>query len=318
MFRPRPPLERLEPWPQPRPQRPPGGLGATLAALRAAGALGGAGEEEQEEPGEAAEGGGAGRAYMRPGPPGRADRRERRREALRRRAAAELQRRADEWAPPRERPEATGDPFRTLFVGRLAYGCSEEELRAAMERFAAVDRVVIVKDLAGKPRGYGFVEFREAEGMKSAYRRTNHLEIAGRRVVVDVERGRTVKGWLPRRAGGGLGGESRAPRPTKRELKRLNQLQGQNSRPGWGAPPPRGPGAYSGAGFGGRGRFEDEAELERARRRRDDRDRRDRDRDRERGYGERERRDHRERRDYRERERDYRGRERERDYRDRR
>ena len=138
-------------------------------------------------------------------------------------------------------------------MGRLAYGCSEEELRAAMERFAAVDRVVIVKDLAGKPRGYGFVEFREAEGMKSAYRRTNHLEIAGRRVVVDVERGRTVKGWLPRRAGGGLGGESRAPRPTKRELKRLNQLQGQNSRPGWGAPPPRGPGAYSGAGFGGRG-----------------------------------------------------------------
>lgn len=31
-------------------------------------------------------------------------------------------------------------------------------------------------------------------------------KIDGRRVVVDVERGRTVKGWRPRRLGGGLGG----------------------------------------------------------------------------------------------------------------
>merc|ERR1712226_1091985 len=33
--------------------------------------------------------------------------------------------------------------------------------------------------------------------------------IDGRRVLVDVERGRTVKGWLPRRLGGGLGGTRR-------------------------------------------------------------------------------------------------------------
>merc|ERR1711892_848707 len=34
-------------------------------------------------------------------------------------------------------------------------------------------------------------------------------KIDGRRVLVDVERGRTVKGWLPRRLGGGLGGTRR-------------------------------------------------------------------------------------------------------------
>merc|ERR1712066_518992 len=34
-------------------------------------------------------------------------------------------------------------------------------------------------------------------------------KIDGRRVLVDVERARTVKGWLPRRLGGGLGGTRR-------------------------------------------------------------------------------------------------------------
>ena len=29
--------------------------------------------------------------------------------------------------------------------------------------------------------------------------------LSGRRVMVDVERGRTVEGWLPRRLGGGRG-----------------------------------------------------------------------------------------------------------------
>lgn len=31
------------------------------------------------------------------------------------------------------------------------------------------------------------------------------LKIEGRRILVDVERGRTVTGWKPRRLGGGLG-----------------------------------------------------------------------------------------------------------------
>jgi U1 small nuclear ribonucleoprotein 70kDa len=34
-------------------------------------------------------------------------------------------------------------------------------------------------------------------------------KIDGKRVLVDVERARTVKGWLPRRLGGGLGGTRR-------------------------------------------------------------------------------------------------------------
>lgn len=41
---------------------------------------------------------------------------------------------------------------------------------------------------------------------KAAYKDADGLKILGRRILVDVERARTVKGWKPRRLGGGLGG----------------------------------------------------------------------------------------------------------------
>lgn len=48
---------------------------------------------------------------------------------------------------------------------------------------------------------------------------TDGRKIEGRRIKVDVERGRTVEGWKPRRLAGGLGGEGRLPRePKKKKL----------------------------------------------------------------------------------------------------
>ena len=79
-------------------------------------------------------------------------------------------------------------------------------------------------------RGYAFVEFERVEDMKAAYKRADGRRISSkgpagssRRVLVDVERGRTVEGWLPRRLGGGKGGGSearRAPREPTGERKR--------------------------------------------------------------------------------------------------
>ena len=42
--------------------------------------------------------------------------------------------------------------------------------------------------------------------LAAAYKQADGRKIDGRRVVVDVERGRTVNNWLPRKLGGGLGG----------------------------------------------------------------------------------------------------------------
>jgi U1 small nuclear ribonucleoprotein 70kDa len=46
--------------------------------------------------------------------------------------------------------------------------------------------------------------------MTSAYKKADGKKIDDRRVQVDVERGRTVKNWRPRRLGGGLGGRKTA------------------------------------------------------------------------------------------------------------
>merc|ERR1711963_455729 len=63
----------------------------------------------------------------------------------------------------------------------------------------------MVYDQKGKPRGYAFIEFEHERDLKNAYKHADGKKIDGRRVMVDVERGRTVKGWLPRRLGGGMG-----------------------------------------------------------------------------------------------------------------
>ena len=62
-------------------------------------------------------------------------------------------------------------------------------------------QIRVVKDPEGKPRGYAFIEFEREKDMKAAYKDADGLKIMGRRIVVDVERGRTVKGWKPKRLG---------------------------------------------------------------------------------------------------------------------
>ncbi|KAJ6832822.1 U1 small nuclear ribonucleoprotein 70 kDa [Iris pallida] len=56
-----------------------------------------------------------------------------------------------------------------------------------------------------KPRGYAFIEYMHTRDMKTAYKQADGRKLDNRRVLVDVERGRTVPNWRPRRLGGGLG-----------------------------------------------------------------------------------------------------------------
>ncbi|RWS13829.1 U1 small nuclear ribonucleoprotein-like protein, partial [Dinothrombium tinctorium] len=105
---------------------------------------------------------------------------------------------------------ATTDPYKTLFVARINYDTSEAKLRREFESFGQIKKVVICTDrVTGKPRGYAFIEYEHERDMHAAYKYADGKKIDGRRVLVDVERGRTVKGWLPRRLGGGLGGTRR-------------------------------------------------------------------------------------------------------------
>jgi U1 small nuclear ribonucleoprotein len=99
----------------------------------------------------------------------------------------------------------TDAPGRTLFVGRLHYDLTEEELKTEFTHFGEITRVVLPRTRAGRSVGYAFVEFSSADSVKRALAEADGQSLMGRRIVVDTERARSESGWLPRRLGGGLG-----------------------------------------------------------------------------------------------------------------
>jgi U1 small nuclear ribonucleoprotein len=62
------------------------------------------------------------------------------------------------WAPA-DNEKATTDPYKTLFVGRINYETSESKLRREFEQFGKIQKIVMVQNDSGKPRGYAFIEY---------------------------------------------------------------------------------------------------------------------------------------------------------------
>ncbi|KAI3900543.1 hypothetical protein MKW92_018963 [Papaver armeniacum] len=107
---------------------------------------------------------------------------------------------------PSNDPNVTGDPYKTLFVARLNYETTEHRIKREFESYGTIKRVRMITDKeSNKPRGYAFIEYAHTRDMKAAYKQADGRKLDNKRVLVDVERGRTVPNWRPRRLGGGLG-----------------------------------------------------------------------------------------------------------------
>ncbi|KAG0309147.1 hypothetical protein BGZ98_004893 [Dissophora globulifera] len=98
------------------------------------------------------------------------------------------------WDPNKDE-KVLGDPYKTLHISRLSYTCTEKDLRHEFSEYGPIENIKVVKDQEGNPRGYAFIEFEREKDMKAAYKDADGLKIMGRRIVVDVERGRTVVDW---------------------------------------------------------------------------------------------------------------------------
>ncbi|PVF93348.1 RNA-binding domain-containing protein, partial [Serendipita vermifera] len=170
--------------------------------------------------------------------------REMKRELKKRRKADDFKNAVTNYRPA-DNSEAVGDPYKTLFIARLPKAAKETDLRREFEMYGPIDRVKIVKNKNGNSRGYGFIVYERERDMKLAYKEAEHMVILGKRILVDVERGRTVRGWKPRRLGGGLGGR---PKKEPDFLGRGIGGGGGGMRGGMG-------GAPGGRGFGDRGGF---------------------------------------------------------------
>lgn len=174
----------------------------------------------------------------------------------------------------------------------MSYETTEKDLEREFGRYGPIERIRIVKAEDGdsskpsnkkkKHRGYAFILYEREKDMKgtfvplltrltsaAAYKETDGIRIKDRRVLVDVERGRTVKDWRPRRLGGGLGGRGYT-RPTQvrpvafsgpSDPARVGGFRGSaGGRDGFRGGGDRGPpggrggvGYQSGGGYGGRG-----------------------------------------------------------------
>lgn len=149
------------------------------------------------------------------------------------RATQVLEERKTNWEP-KNNTDATTDPYKTLFLGRLSYETTEARLKRDFEIYGPIRQIRVVNNkFTGKPRGYGFIEYEHTRDMHAAYKHMDGKKLEGKRIVVDAERGRAERNWLPRYLGGGLGGQSRMIRKAKSEppTHRTDSSNDRRSKP---------------------------------------------------------------------------------------
>ena len=140
---------------------------------------------------------------------------------------------------PAKNVKITENPMATLLVARLSYEVKEEDIRQLLQEYGKIKKVTLIRDIAAddsnndkdKPphRGYAFVEYENEESVRTAYKRAEGRSLLGKRIRVDVERGRTVANWLPRRLGGGKG-TSRMPKNSQpKRTKTYKDKRGRRS-----------------------------------------------------------------------------------------
>ncbi|MFN5418700.1 MAG: RNA recognition motif domain-containing protein [Flavobacteriia bacterium] len=73
----------------------------------------------------------------------------------------------------------------SIFVAKLDFGVSQEELKSVFERFGRVNKVTIATDReTGKPRGFAFVEMFDESEADTAIQNLDNSTINGRQIAV--------------------------------------------------------------------------------------------------------------------------------------
>ncbi|WVQ72744.1 hypothetical protein IAR50_002304 [Cryptococcus sp. DSM 104548] len=176
------------------------------------------------------------------------------RRELRKKRQEEYKKDAEKTYKPQDDPSAIGDPYKTLFIARLSKKATETDLQREFEMYGPIERIRIVRDRKGKSTGYAFIVYERERDMKAAYKDAEGIPVHHKKILVDVERGRTVKGWKPQRLGGGLGGR---PKPIPVEAAPVLPPTGgfRGGRGGFRGGAPRGGGFRGGFQGGNRGGF---------------------------------------------------------------
>jgi len=97
--------------------------------------------------------------------------------------------------------------LKSIFVGNLDFGVTEDQIRALFEPHGAIERVSIMTDRdTGRSRGFAFVEMTNAREADQAIAAVNGATLGGRALNVNEARPK------PERRGGPGGGPPRQRR----------------------------------------------------------------------------------------------------------
>jgi RNA recognition motif-containing protein len=95
--------------------------------------------------------------------------------------------------------------MKNIFVGNLAFGTTEESVRALFAQYGTIERVSIVADRdTGRSRGFGFVEMTDGAEANRAIESLNGVDLDGRQIKVNEARPKEDRGFSG--GGGGYGG----------------------------------------------------------------------------------------------------------------
>lgn len=101
-----------------------------------------------------------------------------------------------------------GKPQCTIFVARLNHKTTKDTIKDIFSKYGKINRFRMVKDIVtGTPKGYAFIEYETEHAAEEAYRKANKMVVDDRELFIDFECQRLLKGWRPRRLGGGFGGK---------------------------------------------------------------------------------------------------------------
>ena len=90
---------------------------------------------------------------------------------------------------------------RKLYIGNLPYETGETERQELFGQFGSVDTVRIMRDMAGRARGFAFVEMTTDEEAQTAIAKLYEYQLGDRALTVNDARPK------PEYAGGGYGAD---------------------------------------------------------------------------------------------------------------
>ncbi|MFQ6637733.1 hypothetical protein Gotur_013399 [Gossypium turneri] len=76
---------------------------------------------------------------------------------------------------------------RSIYVGNVDYACTPEEVQQHFQSCGTVNRVTILTDKFGQPKGFAYVEFVEVDAVQNALL-LNESELHGRQLKVSAKR----------------------------------------------------------------------------------------------------------------------------------